>query len=76
VSASYLFADRWVAFARFGYSDGDGGVLLEYATSIGTGYYMRQKADVIRQALSWRNSQFNPEGNVIVVFGVSARLVL
>lgn len=53
VSASYLFADRWLPFARFGYSDGGGGAFVQCAASTGVGYYLRQRSDAIGLGLSW-----------------------
>jgi porin len=53
LSASHLFADRWLPFARFGFSDGGGGAPLEDSISIGTGYYLRDKSDMLGLGLNW-----------------------
>ena len=52
-SANHLFVDRWLPFARFGFSDGGGGAPLEGSVSIGTGYYLREKSDLLGLGLKW-----------------------
>ena len=52
-SASHLFNDRWLPFARFGLSDGGGGALLERSFSLGTGRYLRGKSDMVALGLSY-----------------------
>jgi porin len=52
-SASHLFADRWLPFARFGWSDGGGGAFVEGAASVGAGYYLREKMDLLGLGLNW-----------------------
>ena len=53
VSASHLFADRWLPFVRAGWSDGGGGVPLETAVAVGVGYYLREKSDLLALGFNW-----------------------
>jgi len=53
VSASHLFADRWLPFVRAGWSDGGGGVPLEGSVAVGAGYYLRDQSDLLALGLNW-----------------------
>jgi len=46
-------ADRWMPFVRAGRSDGGGGVPLEAAVAAGTGYYLREKSDLLAVGFNW-----------------------
>lgn len=52
-SASYLIDERWLPFARIGWSDGGGGAFMEGAASVGVGYYLREKSDLLGLGLNW-----------------------
>jgi len=52
-SASHLFRDRWLPFVRAGWSDGGGGVPLEAAATVGVGYYLREKSDLLALGFNW-----------------------
>ena len=51
-SFSRLIADKWEPFVRASYAE-DGGALWERSVSIGLGYHMRKKGDLIALGLSW-----------------------
>jgi porin len=51
-SFNKLLDDRWLPFARFGYSDG-GGALLERSLSVGLGYFANTKSDTLGVGLNW-----------------------
>jgi len=53
ISASHLFADRWLPFLRAGWSDGGGGVPYEGAVAVGAGYYMRNRSDLLAVGFNW-----------------------
>ena len=52
LSASWRFGERFIPYARIGYSDG-GGALLERAASIGLGYDTGRRDDRIGIGVSW-----------------------
>ena len=47
-----LFNDTWEPFIRIGYAD-DGGALWEQSASIGCGYHIPERNDMIGLGLSW-----------------------
>ena len=52
LSYSQMFDDRWLPFARFGYSNG-GGSFLERSVSIGLGYFPETRSDTLGIGLNW-----------------------
>lgn len=53
LSYSRKFDDRWLPFARIGYSDGGGGAFLERSVSIGLGYFSETRSDTLGIGLNW-----------------------
>lgn len=51
-SFNKLIDERWLPFARFGYSDG-GGALLERSLSVGVGYFASIRSDTLGVGLNW-----------------------
>jgi len=52
-SFNRVINDRWLPFVRLGLSDGGGGAPLERSVSMGLGYYMRGKSDMLGLGLNW-----------------------
>lgn len=53
LSASKLFGDRWLPFLRLGYSNGGGAVPLERSVSAGTGFFTRNKTEMLGVGVNW-----------------------
>lgn len=61
-SMNFLLAEKWEPFVRAGYSDG-GSSLWEGAVSVGLGYHLRRKSDLLGLGLNWdrpSNVSFGP----------------